>query len=477
MSAVTRETLRTPGRHVLVVDDDQDVCAFLEVRLAGLGFTVDWTTSPEAALERLASGEVDVVLTDLKMADMTGLELCERIVSRRPDVPVVVMTAFGTIETAIAAIRVGAYDFITKPVETDALVVTLERALQHRALRAEVERLRRVVGDSAGHGELVGASAAMRWLYDLIDRVATSDTTVLITGESGTGKEIVARELHRRGPRSTGPFVVVDCAAIRDSLLESELFGHARGAFTDARRARAGLFQEASGGTLFLDEIGDLAQLLQPKLLRALQEHTVRPVGGDREIPFDVRVIAATNRDLEEAVEQGRFRQDLYFRLNVIRVDVPPLRARGTDVVLLAQRFVDQHAGDASKRVSGLSAAAAERLLAYPWPGNVRELQNCIERAVALAEGDRIAVADLPESVREHRRSDVVLLSSDSSQLVTLEEVERRYIRRVMEAVGGHRSKAARVLGLDRKTLYRKLSRDGSDRLTITVKRRVRRPR
>ncbi|HYR96749.1 MAG TPA: sigma-54 dependent transcriptional regulator, partial [Candidatus Binatus sp.] len=345
---MTRETLRTPGRHVLVVDDDQDVCAFLEVRLAGLGFIVDWTTSPEAALERLASGEVDVVLTDLKMADMTGLELCERIVSRRPDVPVVVMTAFGTIETAIAAIRVGAYDFITKPVETDALVVTLERALQHRALRAEVERLRRVVGDSAGHGELVGASAAMRWLYDLIDRVATSDTTVLITGESGTGKEIVARELHRRGPRSTGPFVVVDCAAIRDSLLESELFGHARGAFTDARRARAGLFQEASGGTLFLDEIGDLAQLLQPKLLRALQEHTVRPVGGDREIPFDVRVIAATNRDLEEAVEQGRFRQDLYFRLNVIRVDVPPLRARGTDVVLLAQRFVDQHAGDAS---------------------------------------------------------------------------------------------------------------------------------
>ena len=477
MSAVSRETLNAPGRRVLVVDDDQDVCAFLEVRLAERGFTVDWTTSPEAALERLASGEGDVVLTDLKMADMTGLELCERIVSRRPDVPVVVMTAFGTIETAIAAIRVGAYDFITKPVETDALVVTLERALQHRALRAEVERLRRLVGDSAGLGELVGASAAMGCLYDLIDRVATSDTTVLITGESGTGKEIVARELHRRGPRSTGPFVTVDCAAIRDSLLESELFGHARGAFTDARRARAGLFQEASGGTLFLDEIGDLARLLQPKLLRALQEHAVRPVGGDREIPFDVRVVAATNRDLEEAVDQGRFRRDLYFRLNVIRIDVPPLRARGTDVVLLAQRFVDKHAAHASKHVSGLSAAAAERLLAYPWPGNVRELQNCIERAVALAEGDRIAVADLPESVREHRRSDLVLLPSDSSQLVTLEEVERRYIRRVMEAVGGHRSRAARVLGLDRKTLYRKLSRDGSDRLPITVKRRVRRPR
>jgi DNA-binding NtrC family response regulator len=473
MSAGGRETLRTPRRRVLIVDDDQDVCALLEVRLIGRGFTVDWTTSPEAALERLASGDADVVLTDLKMAGMTGLELCERIVDRRPDVPVVVMTAFGTIETAIAAIRVGAYDFITKPVEADALIVTLERALQHRALVAEVERLRRAVGETAGLGELVGDSAAMRRLDDLVERVTGSDATVLITGESGSGKEVVARELHRRGPRARAPFVVVDCAAMHDSLLEAELFGHAQGAFTDARRARAGLIREADGGTLFLDEVGDLPRALQPKLLRALQERTVRPVGDDHEVPFDARVIAATNRDLEEMVERGSFREDLYFRLNVIRIEVPPLRARGTDVVLLAQRFVERSAARNGKHVSGLSPGAAERLLAYPWPGNVRELQNGMERAVALAEKDRISMSDLPDSVRQYHRSDMVLAPSDPSQLVTLEEVERRYILRVMEVVGGHRSKAARVLGLDRKTLYRKLARAGADRMAVAVKRRV----
>jgi DNA-binding NtrC family response regulator len=340
-----------------------------------------------------------------------------------------------------------------------------------------VERLRRAVDEAGGLGELVGASAAMRRLYGVIERVAASDATALISGESGTGKEIVARELHRRSPRSTGPFVVVDCAAMRETLLETELFGHARGAFTDAHRSRSGLLQEASGGTLFLDEIGDLPRALQPKLLRALQERVVRPVGGDRELPIDVRIVAATNVDLEEAVEKGRFRRDLYFRLNVIPIEVPPLRARGTDVVFLAQRFIARHGVQAGKRVSGLSPAAAERLLAYSWPGNVRELQNCIERAVALAEGERIAVADLPESVREHHRPDVMQAPSDASQLVTLQEVERRYIRRVLEAVGGHRAKAARILGLDRKTLYRKLGRAGTQRPSGSVQRRTRRSR
>jgi len=284
---------------VFVVDDDPDMCALLEARLEARGFVVRSMTSPEAALDHLGSPEVDVVLTDLKIADLDCLELCERLVARRPDVPVLVMTAFGTVETAIAAIRKGAYDFITKPVDLDALMVALARALEHRALRTEVERLRRVTGAAPGFGDLLGESVVMQRLYELLERVATSDATVLVTGESGTGKELVARELHRRSGRAAAPFVAVNCAAIPDALLESELFGHARGAFTDAQRARTGLIQQANGGTLFLDEIADLPRPLQPKLLRALQERTVRPVGADEEMPFDVRFVAATNRDLK----------------------------------------------------------------------------------------------------------------------------------------------------------------------------------
>ncbi len=451
--------LRAERGRVLVVDDDVDVCALLEARLAGRGFEVAWTTSATAALDSLATADVDAVLTDIKMARMSGLELCERIVASRPDLPVVVMTAFGTLEAAIAAIRAGAYDFVTKPVEIDALVVALERAVQHRVLRSEVERLRRVVDDAEGFGELLGASAPMKRVYDLLERVVSSDATVLVTGESGTGKELVARALHRRGRRSAGPFVALNCAALPEGLLESELFGHARGAFTHAHNARAGLFQQAHGGTIFLDEIADLPPSLQPRLLRAIQERSVRPVGADHELPVDVRIVAATNRDLEAAVEEGRLREDLYFRLNVIRVELPPLRVRGRDILLLAQRFVDHYARQMTKPVCGLSPAVAERLLAYAWPGNVRELQNCMERAVALAAGERVGVHDLPEGIRDYRRTHVVVAGGDPEELVTLEEVERRYILRVMEAVGGHRTRAAQVLGLDRKTLYRKLDR------------------
>jgi DNA-binding NtrC family response regulator len=458
MSAGRAETLSSRKARIFVVDDDPDVCALLEVRLAGRGFEVRSMTSPEAALDHLGSADVDVVVTDLKMADMDGLQLCERLVARRPEIPVLVMTAFGSVEIAVAAIRTGAYDFITKPIEVDALVVALERALEHRALRTEVEQLRRLADEAGGYGDLIGESVAMRRLYAVLERVAPSDATVLIGGESGTGKELVARELHRRSPRRSAPFVAVNCAAIPEALLESELFGHARGAFTDAQRARAGLFQQANGGTLFLDEIAELPRSLQPKLLRVLQERTIRPVGADEELSFDVRFVAATNRDLESAVAAGRLREDLYFRLNVIRLETPPLRARGTDVLLLAQRFVDHHAARARKRVTGLSAAAAQPLLAYPWPGNVRELQNCIERAVALTAEERIAANDLPESVRQFDRSQVVLTAADPSQLAPLEEVERRYILRVMETVGGRRTEAARILGLDRKTLYRKLA-------------------
>jgi DNA-binding NtrC family response regulator len=446
---------------VLVVDDDRELCAWLDAGLGAHGFVTETHTEPSAALDWLRNADVDVVITDLNMRGMNGLELCTRVVASRPDVPVLVITAFGSLETAIGAIRAGAYDFLTKPVELEALVVAVERAVEHRRLRDEVRRLRRVVDHATGFGDLVGASPAMARVYDLLSRVADSDASVLITGESGTGKELVARALHRQSARANGPFVAVDCAAVPETLLESELFGHVRGAFTDARGARTGLFVQAHDGTLFLDEIGDLPLSLQPKLLRALQERRVRPVGADREVPFDVRLVAATNRDLEAAVEERRFREDLWFRINVIHIELPPLRARGGDVLLLAQRFVAHAAERAAKRVVGIAPAAAGLLQAYPWPGNVRELQNCTERAVALTSFDQIGPDDLPDRIRAYRGSHVVVASEDPSDLAPLEEVERRYVLRVLDAVGGNKTLAARTLGLDRKTLYRKLERWG----------------
>ncbi|QRN98829.1 sigma-54-dependent Fis family transcriptional regulator [Archangium violaceum] len=448
----------TKGR-ILVVEDEREMRALLEKGLARRGFVPTVLGSADEAFPLLETEEFDTVLTDMRMPGMDGLELCERIVLNRPDIPVVVVTAFGSLETAVAAIRAGAYDFVTKPVDLDALVLVLERAVQHKALREEVRRLRRALGGVSADGGVVGESPALRRVYELIDRVADSDASVLVTGESGTGKEVAARALHARSRRHDGPFVAINCAAMPEALLESELFGHARGAFTDAKAARSGLFVQAHGGTLFLDEAGEMPLALQPKLLRALQERKVRPVGGDTEVPFDARIVAATNRDLELAVEEGRFREDLYYRLNVIGLELPPLRARGNDVLLLAQRFLEHFAARSGKRVVGLTPAAAQRLLAYTWPGNVRELQNCIERAVALTTYEQLTVEDLPERIRDYRGPSNLGQEQDVSELVSLEEMERRYIQRVLETVGGSRTLASRILGVDRKTLYRKLGR------------------
>jgi two-component system response regulator AtoC len=442
---------------VLVVDDDREMCEFIAAGLVKRGFAVEWRTTADDAFGLMQSEEFDVVISDLNLRGMSGIELCERVVANRPDIPVVVVTAFGSLETAVAAIRAGAYDFITKPFQVDVLRLTLERAIQHRALRAEVTRLRRAVADAQGFEGLIGTSEPMRRVYDLLDRVAETDATALITGESGTGKELVARALHARSRRRTGPFVAINCAAMPEPLLESELFGHSRGAFTDAKAARTGLFLQANGGVLFLDEIGELPLTLQPKLLRALQERKVRPVGADTEVPFDARIVAATNRDLETAVEERRFREDLFYRINVITVPLPPLRARGTDVLLLAQNFINHYAAQFNKSVTALSSGAAERLASYSWPGNVRELQNCMERAVALTRFAEIVVEDLPEKIRSYRKTHVVVASDDPSELVPLEEIEKRYILRALEALGGNRTLTAQVLGLDRKTLYRKL--------------------
>jgi two-component system response regulator HydG len=446
---------------ILVADDDRSMCELLQAGLARRGFEVSWRTDATTALAAISEGDFDVIVTDLNMPEVNGLELCERVTANRPDVPVVVITAFGSLDTAVAAIRAGAYDFITKPFEMDGLRLTLDRAVQHHRLRDEVKRLRQAVTESRGFGEILANSPLMRRVLDLVNRAAESDATALITGESGTGKELVARALHQHSRRHDGPFVAVSCAAMPEALLESELFGHVRGAFTDARTPRTGLLLQANGGTLLLDEIGDMPLGLQPKLLRAIEDRRLRPLGENTERPFDVRLVCATNRDLEADIEENRFRADLFYRINVIHVELPPLRARDGDVLPLAQHFVQHFSRAAAKPVTGVSTAAAERLLAYAWPGNVRELRNCIERAVALTRFEEIAVEDLPEKVQNYRQSRVVVDLDDTAHLASMEEVERRYILRVLEAAGGQRTKAAQILGLDRKTLYRKLERWG----------------
>ena len=446
-------------RRVLIIDDDSSMLEMLRAELERRSYTVSTQTSPEAALRLLADEDFGVILSDISMRGMSGVDLCREVVTLRGDTPVIVMTAFASIESAVASIRAGAYDFVTKPFDADDLALTIERALRNRELREEVRRLRGAVDAQRPFAEMIGESNTMKKMYDIISRVAETDVTVLVTGESGTGKELVARALHARSTRSEGPFVAINCAAMPESLLESELFGHVKGAFTDARTSRPGLFLKASGGTLFLDEVGEMPLGMQAKLLRALQERVVRPVGGDSEVPFDTRIVAATNRDLEEEVEQRRFREDLFYRINVVHVQVPPLRQRENDVLLLAQSFVQRCQASGRGRVVGLKSAAAERLAAYPWPGNVRELQNCIERAVALAQFDHIGVDDLPERIGHFKPSRILLDSCDPATILPMDEVERRYVAQVLDALGGNKASAARLLGMDRRTLYRKLER------------------
>ena len=447
---------------LLIVDDDANMTQMVETFMRSKGVESACTSSAEEGFKVLQNEEVDVVVTDLNMPGLNGVDLCERIVANRPDIPVIVLTAFGSLETAVAALRAGAYDFVTKPVEMDMLAFAIQRATQHHRLSQEVKKLQDLVESGTGCEGLVGQSIPMQQLCNLIQRVASSEASTLICGESGTGKELVAHALHRQSPRHEGPFVAVNCAAIPESLLESELFGHKRGAFTDAKSERQGLFLQAQGGTLFLDELSACPLGLQPKLLRALEERRLRPVGSDQEIEFDVRIVAATNRDLEVAIEEGRFREDLFFRVNVVQIDLPPLRSRGTDVLLLAQHFLDQFSQRSHKKVTGLSQAVAQRLSDYAWPGNVRELRNAIEHAVALTQFEEITVEDLPERIRSYQGSELILGGQDPTDLVSLEEVERRYILHVMQAVNDNKTLAARILGLDRKTLYRKFERYGT---------------
>jgi DNA-binding NtrC family response regulator len=439
------------------VEDDLDAAAMVRDALAARGYKCEMATSAEECLARLPKGDVDVVVTDIGMPGMNGIELCHAIADRYPDILTIVVTGIAGIETAIAAIRAGAYDYLVKPVRVEPMVVAVARALETLALRHDVRRLRETPQPSDVEG-IAGTSEAIRETLELVRRVAGSDATVLVTGETGTGKELVARAVHEMSPRRGEPFVAINCGAMPAPLLESELFGHVRGAFTDAKEKRVGLFAQAHGGTIFLDEIGELPIDVQAKLLRVLQERVVRPVGGDREIEVNTRIIAATNKDLELEVEEKRFREDLYYRINVVAIPVPALRARPSDVLPLAQYFVTKTARRSGKQVVGISEAAARLLVGYDWPGNVRELENCIERAVALSRLDQITVDDLPDKVRTYGDENIVIATNSADDLISLDEMHRRYVRKVLEAVGGNKAQAARLLGIDRRSLYRRLT-------------------
>ncbi len=443
---------------ILVIDDDLALGELLDEDLSRRGHKVWATQSVAAAREILHEQDIDIILTDLNMPGTSGIDFCAEVNENRPDLPVVIMTAFGSLETAIAALRAGAYDFVTKPVDLDLLSISLMRALQHRHLQEKVRLLKDQVRRHQPDDELLGDSASLGEVKQQILRVADLDISVLISGESGTGKELVARALHRQSQRADGPFVAINCAALPENLLESELFGHVKGAFTDAREARKGLFVEACGGTLLLDEIAELPLALQPKLLRVLEDHKVRALGGSHEINCDVRVLAASHCNLEEAVAAGTFRSDLYYRLNVIQLELPPLRERGNDILLLAQSFISQLAPRFNKSVTAIAQPAAACLLAYHWPGNVRELRNVIERALALSLHDQLTMEDFPEQIK-HRSGEAPIPAglADNGRILSLEEMEQRYIHQVLEQLDGNRTLAARLLGVDRKTLYRKL--------------------
>jgi DNA-binding NtrC family response regulator len=440
---------------VLVVEDDKAMRMLLEEELRAGGYEVRSEEEGQAALRVLDEAHVDLVVTDLMMPGMKGDELLGAIRSRTAEIPVVIITAFGSIAAAVDAMKAGAYHFLPKPFRMEELLEILDAALRERSLLMELAEFRR--GGARGESEIVAESPAMRRVLDLVERAAPAEVPVLILGESGTGKEIVARALHRGNTGRRGPFVAVSCAAIPETLLESQLFGYRRGAFTDAREDRRGLFQEAENGTLLLDEIGDMPLLLQAKLLRALQEKEVHALGAPAPVPVDVRILAATRHELDALVKEGRFREDLLYRLNVITVRIPPLRERPEDVLPLLAYFLEKQSKRLGRASRGFSAAALELLRGYHWPGNVRELENLVERVLVLSRGATVGVEDLPDSIRGRPAA-----SLDAEGPHSLARVERDHILRILRAAGGNKAATARLLGMDRKTLYRKLEAYGA---------------
>jgi two-component system response regulator HydG len=451
---------RKPAK-VLIAEDDSEMLALVCEHLESEGHTVMGTSRGADAISQLRTGVFDILLTDLRMPDVDGIEVLRRAREHQPELPVILITAFGSIETAIQAIRQGAYDYITKPFAMEEISLLIRKALEERRLREENRRLREEVAGRYRLHNLFGASAAMQAVFALVRQAAPGDANVLITGESGTGKELVAKAIHYNSPRAERSFVPINCGAVPAGILESELFGHVRGAFTGAVRSRRGLFREAEGGTLFMDEIGDMAPELQAKLLRVIEDRVVRPVGSDEVVPVDLRLVAATNKDLTARIQTGSFREDLYYRLAVIPIQVPPLRDRREDIPLLAEQFLRRAAANAGKEIQGFTPEAMVALMRHPWPGNVRELENAIERAVTLMVCGQVT----PESLLldSSPAPAAATLLAQIARRPTLEELTGDYISVVLREVGGDKAKAAEILGVSKRTLYRWAKQVGAD--------------
>lgn len=441
---------------VLVVEDEELMRSILRTLLEGEGYEVFTADSAESALRVFPEHDIAATLTDIKMSGLDGLALLDRIKSIDENALVIVMTAFSSVDSAISALRKGAYDYITKPFVNEDLLQTVKNAILNRSLFSENRALRRELNRQYNFSEIIGTSEKLKDVFDVVAKVANTNANVLISGESGTGKELIARSIHFNSGRSAKPFLAVNCGALPESLLESELFGHTKGAFTGAVADKKGLFRSAEGGTLFLDEVGEMPQPLQVKLLRALQEHEVTPVGSAANVKFDARIIAATNRDLEKEVADGNFREDLFYRLNVIEIALPPLRERSEDIPALVRHFVAKSANNQSTTEKILAKDAMSALNAYAWPGNVRELENAIERAFILS-GDEIDLASLSPKIREASAGSFASAGSDGKP--TLEEIERRYVMETLKSTGEDKVAAAKILGIDLSTLYRKLKR------------------
>jgi two-component system response regulator HydG len=436
----------------------------LNTLISGWGYAVSEADDGSTAVEQVKETSFDLVLMDVRMVRVSGLEALETIKSYNPAIPVIIMTAYSSVETAVAALKQGAHDYLTKPLDFDKLRLTLERAMEHTRLKEENRLLRENLGQQFDSQNIIGKSPSMLKLLETVAQVAPSEATVLISGESGTGKELIAGALHFNSPRKSGPFVKINCAAITETLLESELFGHERGAFTGADRRREGRFSQAHGGTLFLDEVSEMSLMMQVKLLRAVQEREFNRVGGETTIQVDVRVIAATNKNLMEQINEGAFREDLYYRLNVVELQVPPLMKRKEDIPLLAQHFLEMFATKNRKAIKGFTPKAMDSLIRYDWPGNVRELMNAVERGVVLARSNYLDEADFPfvkdSSIQnDHDLANPAELSVQGD--VPLNEVEKTVILNTLEAAGGNKSEAARRLGITRKTLHKKLKAYG----------------
>ena len=456
------------AKRILVVDDEEGLRFSLSVLLKKNGYAVSTADNGSMALDALPTLEPDFVLCDLRMPETDGVTFLRRALASGFHRPIIMMSAYGSVEDAVEAMRLGAFDYVSKPFQKNEILVVLDRAAEHVRLRTENVQLREAARAAADR-EILTDDVKMHQLLDLVRKIASFKTTVLITGESGTGKELFARSIHRNSPRASGPFVAINCGAIPEHLLESELFGHAKGAFTDAVSEKEGLITASSKGTLFLDEVGDLPLMLQVKLLRVLQEQKVRPVGSNRELAVDLRVLTATAQDLEELVAAGRFREDLYYRLNVFHLQVPPLRARPRDLPLLARHFIQKVAQQHGLPGCDIADDALGAMAAYDWPGNVRELENAIERAVLLSNGRPITVGDLPERVRRQPQTKAPVESGDLSVKRNTRDLERRLIREALSQTGGNKSKAAKILDLSLRALLYKIRDYGLDSNGSTV--------